>query len=547
MLLFLWLACNVIQSVFMEVMSDEAYYAIYGEHLAWGYYDHPPMVALLNFFSKSLFPGGGNLSVRFATILLHACTIGLIWKTLADKTNVSRVLLFFGISFTFVMFSVYGFVTTPDGALLFFTTAFLFFYKKFLENESWKNTIFLTLTMVGMLYSKYHAVLIIGFIVLSNLRLLLKPKFWFGVVLTILLFIPHISWQVMNDYPSFKYHLLTRSQGFVLANVLKYFPEQFFVFNPVCLIGILYILVKKKPQDLFERGLYFLIVGMFVFFQFMALKGRVEPHWTVAASVPMILLLYKNAVADTKFGKILWRGVLWTLPFVLIARIILMTNVLPRYFAFNGKKPESAAIEKIAGSRPVVFGGSFQRASLYHFFTGKNAFVLSSRGSRMTQFDLLGLDKGFQDSTVFVFMDNPRSQQYEVNGFEFSGFEIKHLQSTNQVRIHFSGVPDEVAAGDTLRIRYTLTNPYANDINMDHPELPVEFCCVFDGPDKITTTVGRSNPDYRILKAGQTIEGELTTVVPALKPSSYFFGLALKNAISLPFNSSYVKLKITEK
>ena len=29
----------------MELQGDEAYYWLYSKYLAWGYYDHPPMVA----------------------------------------------------------------------------------------------------------------------------------------------------------------------------------------------------------------------------------------------------------------------------------------------------------------------------------------------------------------------------------------------------------------------------------------------------------------------------------------------------------------------
>ena len=548
MLLLAWLVCNFIEAIYMEVMSDEAYYAIYGEHLAWGYYDHPPVVALLSFFSRSLFAGAGNLSIRFGTVLLHACTIWIVWKTLADRANMSRVLLFFAISFSFIMFSTYGFVLTPDGALLFFTAAFLYVYKQFLEKESWGNAILLTLTMTGMFYSKYHAVLVIGFVVLSNLRLLLKPKFWFCILMTGLLFLPHIYWQVTHDYPSFTYHLVTRSQGVKLANVLKYFPEQFVVFSPVALVAILYLLIKKRPKDVFERGLYFMIAGMLIFFQVMTLKGRVEPHWTVAATIPMILLLYKNAVSDARFGRLLWKGTLWVLPLIVIARIVLMMDLLPRRLAFNGKEKESLAIEQVAGTLPVVFEGSFQRPSLYHYFTGHPSFVLSSCYSRQTQYDILGLDKDYQDSTVFVCMDRPGAKSYTINGFEFKGLEVKHLQTTNRIRIAFSDVPKEVSIGDTLRIRYTVTNPYRKDIRMDHPELPVEFSAVFDGPDAITTGKCLFQPAFNIIKAGETMEGELVTVVPAVTPSStFFFGLTLQTPISFPRNSPFVKMIINEK
>ena len=546
-LLFIWIFCDMFQAIHMEVMSDEAYYALYGQYLAWGYYDHPPMDALINFLSKCLF--SGNLSVRFINVLMHAGTVWIVWKMLPGKKSVLHVLSFFAIATSFIMFSAYGFITTPDGPLLFFAAAFLFFYKRFLEKESWQNTLFLTLSMVGMFYSKYHAVLVVGFVVLSNLRLLLKPKFWFCIFTTILLFLPHIYWQVSNNFPSFRYHLVGRSEGFVFINLLKYFPEQFVVFNPVALTGVLYILIKKKQEGLFDRALYFLISGFLFFFQVMTLKGRVEPHWTVVATLPMIIVLYKVSLQDPRFGKIFLKSILWTLPLILVARVLLVANVLPESFALNGKEKRYLAIEKVAGSLPVVFDGSFQDPSLYRFFTRREAFTVSSPSTRTTQFDIWGFDKLYQDSAAFIFSEIESAKKYNIDGKEFSGFKVQHLQTTNQVRIRYSGVPDKVCAGDTLRIHYTMMNPYLNNINMEHLELPVEFCSVYNGPDYvITTSPCFSTPELRILKASETIEGDLLTVVPAVVPDSeYLFGLSLKTSICIPYNSPYQKIEIIEK
>jgi hypothetical protein len=43
----LWLAVGIIQASNTELLDDEAYYWIFSQHLDWGYFDHPPMTALL--------------------------------------------------------------------------------------------------------------------------------------------------------------------------------------------------------------------------------------------------------------------------------------------------------------------------------------------------------------------------------------------------------------------------------------------------------------------------------------------------------------------
>ena len=120
LLLCIWFIINLIQALFTEINADEAYYVLYGQNLAWGYFDHPPLVGLLTFLGSKLFTG--NLAARFFTVLLQPITLWIVWKIIALKeADKSKVLLFFIVSASFVMFSAYGFITTPDVPLLFFT------------------------------------------------------------------------------------------------------------------------------------------------------------------------------------------------------------------------------------------------------------------------------------------------------------------------------------------------------------------------------------------------------------------------------------------
>src|SRR5690606_40617625 len=38
---------NLVQASITELIYDEAYYWYYAQDLAWGYFDHPPMVAFI--------------------------------------------------------------------------------------------------------------------------------------------------------------------------------------------------------------------------------------------------------------------------------------------------------------------------------------------------------------------------------------------------------------------------------------------------------------------------------------------------------------------
>ena len=170
---------------------------------------------------------------------------------------VKRYFHFLLLPVQYVCFQIYGFFTTPDVPLLFFTAFFLFSYKSFLASQTWKNVLFLSLSMAGLVYSKYHAVLIIGFVVISNIKLLKSYKFWIAGIFALILFTPHIWWQVANDYPSFKFHLVDRSEGFRWSNILEYIPNQLAVFNPFVLGAVIYIMVKKQAGRFVYQGVIF--------------------------------------------------------------------------------------------------------------------------------------------------------------------------------------------------------------------------------------------------------------------------------------------------
>ena len=213
LLLLSWFLINIVQSILTEITNDETYYALWGNRLDWGYFDHPPMVAVFTAISSWLF--SGNLGVRFMTVFIQLVVLLLIWKTIDLKSpSQSHVVRFFAIAASIVMFTAYGFITTPDVPLLFFIALFLWAYRLFLKDNGWMHAILLSAAMAGMIYSKYQAGLFILIIVFSNLRLLLNVKFWSSGIFAIILLLPHIVWQIEHDFPGFQYHLLDRSSGF---------------------------------------------------------------------------------------------------------------------------------------------------------------------------------------------------------------------------------------------------------------------------------------------------------------------------------------------
>jgi 4-amino-4-deoxy-L-arabinose transferase-like glycosyltransferase len=133
----LWLLLTLIQSGLTELQDDEAYYWIYSHYLDWGYFDHPPMIAVLVKLGYAIFPN--ELGVRLFPLLLNIFTLVIIGKLIERKNP----LLFYGIALSIAVIQVTGFIAVPDIPLLFFTALFFLCYKNFCRSATCTTTLLL--------------------------------------------------------------------------------------------------------------------------------------------------------------------------------------------------------------------------------------------------------------------------------------------------------------------------------------------------------------------------------------------------------------------
>jgi 4-amino-4-deoxy-L-arabinose transferase-like glycosyltransferase len=255
------LVLNLFQAGYTQIIFDEAYYWYYAEDLAWGYFDHPPMVAFLIWLGSLLFEG--ELGIRFVSCLLGAGTMIVLWLSIDSPKKNESIPHFFILLLSMPLLHAYGFLTLPDTPLLFFTALFFLTYKKFLTSSSFITAFFLGLLMAALMYSKYHGVLVIFFVFLSNLRLAKNPFAWFAVLIALLSYSPHLFWLFENNFVSIKYHLFERPNR----------PYEFFDFtlgyilNLIAIFGLPFFWIYKalfnsRSSNLFMRSLLFVSYGV---------------------------------------------------------------------------------------------------------------------------------------------------------------------------------------------------------------------------------------------------------------------------------------------
>jgi hypothetical protein len=112
------------------------------------------------------------------------------------------------------------------------------------------------------------------------------------------------------------------------------------------------------------------------------------------------------------------------------------------------------------------------------------------------------------------------------------------------MKINFCLNGKELHSGDSVNISLTLKNEYDFDIDFNHKSFPVELCMVFIKEQKIEVIEVFPSEEIDIIRAGEEIAGNISTVLPVMSEGKYNFGLSLNNFFGPSFSSRFVKIKI---
>lgn len=126
-----WLIVNLLQACFTELSADEAYYWMYSRFPAFGYFDHPPVIAFFIRAGYALFDN--TLGVRLFTVITEIGTLLICWQLITIPGKEKHRAAFWLLAAAIPVLQVYGFIATPDSPLLFFAALFLLCYRRFLE------------------------------------------------------------------------------------------------------------------------------------------------------------------------------------------------------------------------------------------------------------------------------------------------------------------------------------------------------------------------------------------------------------------------------
>lgn len=479
----IWLLLSFIQAYSTELLADEAYYWKYAQHLSWGYFDHPPMVAVL------IKAGWAQLQNELGVRVIFAITFTLSLYVVELLVHPAKLLHYYLSIASIGVFHFVGFLALPDIPLLFFTVTFLYFFRKYLEKDDWLLVLALGVNAALLLLSKYHGILIIGFAVLANIRLLKRPTFWVITVLCVILFLPHLAWQDANGWPSVRYHLLERStEPYNISFTLNYLLSVIIILAPFTGLVLAWHTIKTRPVSHFDRTLKTIAVGTMLFFFLATFKGRAEANWMIMAVIPFFILGYRHLEDLKWFPGFNRTAFIVSMVLICLGRVFLIYDYLPDNKAFgyvketlHHTKSWARSIKNKAGDKPVVFMNKYQYAAWYEYYTGKKAISLNNRMGRKNQYNLWLDEQDLQGKNIMLvpnFDMNMDIIHTRKGNFQYCYIDNFHSASDVVISIHEKTVTTQVSKPISLHFSFSCNYNWNHWDNKDF--LPVLHIVVFD-------------------------------------------------------------------
>ncbi|RDY59501.1 ArnT family glycosyltransferase [Flagellimonas nanhaiensis] len=463
---------NLVQSYFTELIYDEAYYWYYAKDLAWGYFDHPPMVAFLIKLSSLFF--NGELGVRFMSCVLSVGTYILLWELIDNPKKKDYVVHFFVLVFSFTLMNAYGFLTLPDTPFLFFTALFLLLYKQYLKNPSIWISLGLGVVMAALMYSKYHAVLVILFVFFSNIKLITQKNAWIAVGLALVCYTPHFWWLYQNDFVSIQFHLFERPNQ---AYTFEGFTLGYFL-NLVVIIGLLFYwtyasLFTYKITDKFSKALVYLTYGVLIFFFISSFNRRVQAQWAIVITIPLIIMTFNRLVEHERSRKWIFRiGIVSTLLLLYARAWLVYPSLFPLHYETHGNKIWVNELRSKSGGIPIIFENSYRRAPMYEFYSGIPTMSLNNYMYRKNQYTIDGSEENVRGKKVLYVSKYRKSgdiKYMHLDSTVFYGVFMDDFQPYRRLEC----IVDQ-SEGEEQRI-LRVYNPYDFDVPLDKLKYSIAY------------------------------------------------------------------------
>jgi len=269
---------------------DELYYAACGQHLAWGYIDQAPLIAVVARLSRALF-GDSLHSLRFFPALASGTQIlitGWIVRELGGR-RYSQILACTAMLVCPIFLTMDNFLSMNAFEPIFWMLCVGISLRIIRAGEQRLWLLFGLVAGIGILNK--HSTLLFGFafflsiLVTQQRGWLRQPWIWSGALVAFLIFLPNFLWEYTNHWPTLE--ILRNVDRLKNEHVswLQFIAQQAFLVHPlaapICLVGLWYFLASPSGKPYRYVGWTYL----FLLLELLVLRGRI---YYLAPIYPML-------------------------------------------------------------------------------------------------------------------------------------------------------------------------------------------------------------------------------------------------------------------
>jgi hypothetical protein len=280
---------------------DELYYLANGEHLGFGYVEHPPLIGFIAALVRATL-GTSLFAIRFPAALAAAGTVGLAISIAREMGGGRFAQGLAGLSALLApsLFGLFG-VFTMNAFDLLFWAALWWLAARYLRTSDERLWLAFGLVAGVGLENKISVLflglgVVVGLVACRRWAAFTRRWLWIGGAAAALLFLPHVAWQVAHGWPTVEFvgNALTRKNvalspaSFLGAQALNTFQTA-----PVCLAGLAFLLVAQAAKPFRPLGwAYLAVLGLM-------LTTNAKPYYLVPA---YLVLFGAGGVAFERLG-----------------------------------------------------------------------------------------------------------------------------------------------------------------------------------------------------------------------------------------------------